>query len=249
MDKKTRFVILTEGRTGKSHLVSILNKHPKLEVLDEKLTTLVSKGAIGQLDWLNEVFYVFKNTKEVVGIATKLRSIIDAKSFMQWIIQNNVKVIYMQRRDHLRLGLSVYRAQLLNKKSKTYNARTKEEILSEASYIDPSVLHHHLTRRLAFEAQLVSFMNEIRVHVPIIDIHYEDLLVDENYVLNLIYSFLKVEPIFDLKSDYYKNTSDNLFESISNLDELKEIYRGTYLENFFPIEISQNQKLEGKKKP
>lgn len=228
-----RFVILTEGRTGKSHFVSLLNSHPDLTVLDERLTPLIKYGAKKQLDWLDEVFYSVDRGDHVVGLATKLRSVINQDAFMDWIIKNKIIVIYMQRRNHLKLGISVYRAQVLNKKHKTYNARSENEVLKEATHIDPVVFYHHFSRRMAFETKLLVYMNKLREHLPIVDIHYEDLLSDQNHILNIVYSVLGIESNFDLKSEYFKNTSDNLADSISNLEELKEIFKGSYLEKFF----------------
>jgi len=227
-----KVIMLTAGRTGKTHLLSMLNKHPDLHFHDEPLTKLISGGSDAQFDWLNRDFFADAGEAECIGMATKVRSLIDEDRFRSWILRNNAQVCYMGRRNIVKLVISEVRALQLNRTAKTYNARSKDEVLASTS-IDPLEFHHYFTQRLGFEARLLNFIDTLRPTVPILEFHYEDLLSRQQQTMDLLFTYMALEPMDGLASDVHKNTSNTLRDSVENLDELILLYKGTRYEPLF----------------
>ena len=210
----------------------MLNQHPEVEFHDEPFTKLLSQGSDQQFAALSRQLLTEVEGVTCIGVATKLRSLIDEDRLRWWILNNNVQTVYMTRRNTVKLVISEVRGLQLNKEKKAYNARSSNEVLGPKD-IDPQLFHHYFVQRLGFEARLGNFVNTLRTHSPILEIHYEDLLDDENYVMSLLFSSFGVEPTFRAPSEIHKNTSDSLRESVSNLDELINLYRGTRFESMF----------------
>ena len=103
----TPFVILFEGRTGSSYLVTSLSEHPNVRAGWEELVRLKALGHEAQAEWTRKALTApLIGRFGAVGFKTKLRDIADPTQFSQLMRDRNVKIIHMQRRNRVKVAIS-----------------------------------------------------------------------------------------------------------------------------------------------
>ncbi len=78
--------------------------------------------------------------------------------------------------------------------------------------------------------ELESFVKGL--HLPRLDLFYEEILLDESALRRRVFGFLGV-PYRNTRAQTFKNTSDDLARSVTNLDELRRLYAGTRYARMF----------------
>lgn len=226
----TRFVILFEGRTGSSYLVSSLATHPRVRAEGEALVRLKDLGHDAQADWVRRTLAAPLLGKwGAIGFKTKLRDIADREQFAELLREQGVKIIHMQRRNRVKVAISEINCNVLYERTKQYNVYKKEDRLP-AIRIEVPDFKEILSMRERLDEELKHFVDGLRLSV--MNVFYEDLLLDEENTLNGIYQYLGV-PSRMTKGASYKNTSDNLRDALLNFDELRASVAGTSYEKMF----------------
>ena len=145
---------------------------------------------------------------------------LDWEKFETYIQQHEFKVIHLSRRNHLKLVVSVVRAELLRQQSGVSNL-----ISNQFQELGPTVIplerFEKARRRIRRQLRLQKVVK--RLKLPLLEITYEDLLSNETGILNQVWDFLEVRRL-RTRGKTRKNTSPNLRSSVLNLDEILSHY-------------------------
>lgn len=226
----TPFVILFEGRTGSSYLVTSLSKHPYVRAGWEELVQLKPLGHQAQAEWARKALTApLIGRFGAVGFKTKLRDIADPMQFSQLLRARNVKIIHMQRRNRVKVAISEINCNVLHARTGSYNVYKKDDRLPPISIEVPEFMGT-LAMREKLDNELKHFVDEL--HLSTLNVYYEDILLDEPGTLQIIYEFIGVAPRMT-KGSSFKNTDDNLRNALLNFEELKAAVSGTPYEEMF----------------
>lgn len=226
----TRFVLLFEGRTGSSYLISGLGTHPEVRAEEEGLVRLKDSGHDAQSAWIKKALSIpLLGKSGAVGFKTKLRDIADPQQFARLLRGLGVKIIHMQRRNRVKVAISEINCNVLYKRTKYYNVYKEEDRLPPIR-IEVADFKETLAMREKLDEELKRFVDDLQL--PTLNVFYEEILQDETNTLSGIYSFLGV-PFHATKGASYKNTSDDLRDALLNFDELKASVAGTAYEAMF----------------
>jgi hypothetical protein len=220
------FVLLFEGRTGSSYIISALNQHPEIKAEGEELAFINTSAS--QINWIKDLFNSTPR-KGAVGFKTKLRVVIDKESFSETLVSYNAKIIFLGRRNIIKSVVSDINANRLKKAFGDYNIRKDKHRLPPPK-IYPDMFNDWLLNRERLDAELNSFVKSL--NLPTLKIFYEDLLMDESGLFTKILSFLGLEHV-EMKGNFLKVTSDDLRYAVKNFDELRSYYIGTPYEPMF----------------
>lgn len=239
----TRFLIISNGRTGSNYLASLLLSHPDIyqygEVIGESylcrpdirekiracgsvryLRNCYRKRIYKQAVGLKILYYQFKPCyAEGWGIN-------DLQEVLTDLVEDrNILVIHLKRRNRLKTMVSVESARLTNEYVKQEEDGENSEI---SVFISPE--------------QASSFFQDVKENEKYFDecfrshrkleIFYEDLITNTEMVSCRILDFLKLDRC-ELKSSTLKQGRKPLSERIRNYKELKETFRDTASERYF----------------
>ncbi|WJW75841.1 hypothetical protein QVG61_01765 [Thiohalobacter sp. IOR34] len=222
--RMTRFVLLFEGRTGSSYLISSLNAHPRVLALEEELRRFKAEGHAAQARWVEQALRLpLLGRRLSRGFKTKLRDIAEPQRFAELLRQQQVRILYMRRRNRIKTVVSALRSRMLKEKTNQYNAYRPEERLGPVE-IPLDQFDRLLIQRERLDAELDAFVEGLGL--PTLPLFYEDILLDEDGLLRRLYAFLGVPPR-RTRGVSFKNTSDDLRQSVLNFDALRAAYADT----------------------
>jgi LPS sulfotransferase NodH len=238
----TRFVVLFEGRSGSTFLVESLDSHSKIRAEKELLAMLKKRFKEGraeageQLEWIENLYLTGNHDYEVVGFKTKFKDILDPEGLANLLKENEVRVILLQRRNRIKLLVSLLNAMRLNEATGDWNLY-KESDRMMTLRVDVEEGQKWLEASEIQNRKLNDYARSLGL--PFLELSYEDILVDQEKTFRQVCKFLGVafEP---LKGGTKKNTSDNLRDVLENFDELKDAFKGTRYEAMFD-EILESQ--------
>lgn len=232
-------IILFEGRTGSTHLATLLQQSPKISFLGEEPAELKSGGWNAQNTWITQLFddpirfndCRIKPSFEVIGFRMKLRDVLDLEEFKHLLEKYNVSIIYMRRLNLVKQAISSIRAIDLSKARGYYNLDYQKHKDGLPSYTIPIQRFDRTLKWIEdVDNKLQQFIQTLTQ--PICRVSYEELLSDRDAVLTKVSQFLDI-PHFQPKDVIAKHTSDNLQDVISNYSELLSHYQNTaYAEMF-----------------
>lgn len=237
-------IIIFEGRTGSTHLATLLHQSPQVSFLGEEPAELKSQGWQAQKEWVCSLFddpYNFddsriKKSAVVFGFRWKLRDVIDVEDYKRLLIKYNVFVIFMSRTNIVKQAVSSIRADDLAESKGYYNVRKDKDKEGLSAYEIPFQRFDKKLKWLVdHDIKLKRFMQEIQQ--PICHITYEQLLSNRESVLGKVSDFLDI-PKFSQKDRTAKHTNDDLSKAVTNFDELVSAYQGTKYADMFS-EITQ----------
>jgi hypothetical protein len=224
------FTILFEGRTGSSHLWSLLDNHPQVRVRREGLVARKKQGWDAQLTWSTEALTApLIGRSRAVGFKTKLHDILEPDEFAGLLKSLDVKIILMHRENRVKAVVSHIRSSLLKQKTGDYNATSEQERLP-AHEIGIDWFDKEMKMREERDSALEVFVDQLSLRT--LRVSYEELLTDESRTMHKIYDFIDV-PYLATESKYIKHTSDDLKDVLKNFSELRAHYAGTPYESMF----------------
>jgi len=224
----TRFVILFEGRTGSSHLISLLDSHPLVRAGTEIISGhLALSGEEERAMVRGELDIDRRDDAVAIGFKTKLSDIREKTEMARVFRESGVRVIRLRRANEVKIAVSVLNERVLRARNELSNA-TSTIMRTEPLVAEPAVIEGLIRQRRAFDDALDAFVQEIAQ--PTLEVLYEDLLADQDRVTHEVLEFLDVPPA-PLRSRVVKNTSDDLRDSIRNFEELQRHFRGTEFES------------------
>jgi LPS sulfotransferase NodH len=241
------FVIIFAGRTGSSHLVSLLNQDPRVLCYPEILVGLnlarqeravhnvahgLSQTRPNGYRIAEEYFTPDLATKlemrpfKAVGFKTKVTDLFHAPALLQHLKWMGFRMIYMRRRNVLKAALSSMNATRLNKKTGAWNA-AKESNVQGALNVDLVKFNQELEHRELVDSLHDWFYAHYQGYKQ--TVYYEDMLEDEGDFLSSIFNFLDVPLTMPrvLRRRFHKNTPDHLEGAVRNYQEFKTYFADT----------------------
>ncbi len=218
-----RFVILFVERAGSTYLTTLLNSHPEIRCVTEKLDAIKQegKGAQAQLEWTDKYLTPpFIGSNRAIGFKTKELDILDQQGFQRILAQKNCRIIQLQRQNTVKAVISTINARRLHDKSGSWNL-LKESDRRPPMEVDLDEFDQLIKLREKWDQDLEAYVQQL--DLPTISLFYEELLEDEAVLVSKIFNFLEV-PHQPVKGKTIKNTKDNLREAIINFDELRAKY-------------------------
>ncbi len=227
-----QFVILFVERAGSTYLTTLLNSHPDVQCVTEKLDAIKNAGggAETQLDWTEKFLTPpFLGPNRAIGFKTKEVDILDPDGFRNILQKHNCRIIQLQRKNTIKAVISTMNAKRLHDVSGSWNL-LKETDRRPPLMVDLDEFAHLIELREQWDRSLENYVR--RLNLPTISLFYEELLQDEKLFLNKVFYFLGVEPK-PVQGKTLKHTKDDLREVILNFDELHSKYADTKYSTMF----------------
>jgi LPS sulfotransferase NodH len=222
---KTKFIILTQHRSGSTNLMTILSKnkglHCDAECLKKRKKELNRNGGVYTLDEerkLFQEFYDFEEDEVIKGFRVFPRHFIDNIEMNSLAEDKDIKIIYLRRNNLLQHVYSIFVAFVLRKfHVKEHNKdwySDKEQITLDLNYVGRRIKwlkrnHKKITKFLTRQKR------------DFIEVNYETLYEEET--LNRIYDYLDYKGERNYKGDFVKTNSKESREMLlTNKDEVNE---------------------------
>lgn len=235
MTERVNYVLLFEGRTGSSYVMSCLESHPNVIATGE---ALANKSAVEQHKWVDEFFknggespsagmkekvkrLIGKGSKQEImacGFKTKLREFTDPEDFKNLLDKHDCKIVYLDRKNIIKQALSGLNVERLYQKYGTYNLKKGQAPLEPFA---PTIEEFEEAIRFKLEKnkQLDDYIQQLSR--PMIKLYYEEILEDHDTFFAKLLDFLEV-PARPMESKFVKNTKDDMREVLLNYDEIKQ---------------------------
>ncbi|MFD1001721.1 sulfotransferase [Ohtaekwangia kribbensis] len=215
------FVILSEPRSGSTMLHTYLNSHTQIKSYGEVLRENIEANAIATetAPYIESLaFKPHATALKAIGLKLFYEYYEDARysnSFNYVINRKDVKIIYLIRRDILKVYVSLKIAQKTNVWSSIKSAENEPRpkiAIDRNDYIQ--FREEHLRHRRLFVTLLKDH--------PLLEVAYEDLVQNPQPVLKSIQQFLGVKPkaLFTLLKQQNPGSVESM---ITNYDEVKDI--------------------------
>lgn len=210
-----------------------LDSHPNISAEKERFAALrehVERGKADQgrqLRWASE-FYSAKAVAEsrAIGFKTKLPDILDPLGFADLLQKRGARVIHLQRRNRIKLLVSLINGIRLDKATGEWNLYRDRDRLCPFA-VDIEEFKIWLQKVESANRQLADYVETLQLQK--LQVTYEEILCDPKSTLAGICQFLEVSSV-DIHGQTKKNTSDDLRRVVLNFDELLEEFRGTRYE-------------------
>lgn len=246
------FIVITRGRTGSTHLISLLSSHPQIQALGEvfgeyKLrnkefhTMLNAVGAGQQLDRL---------LKGAPGKAVGIKLLyyqLEAAYAQEWEVRGlekiagilqadpSLKVIHLKRRQKLETLLSL---KLASKTSTFHIYSEQDPYKQEKIFLTVEECETEFRKATRWEEYYDAFFG----NHPLLEVYYEDLVSRQEEVSSKILRFLSLPEVV-LHSNLYKQNKLAAFEAIRNYPELKNAFLGTQWEGYFNTSVDERPQI------
>lgn len=205
-----------------------LNRHSGISAGGEILANYSNWGP--QLERIIKFYSNNISDKTIsCGFKTKLGDIHDKDEFKKLLCSEQIKIIYLERKNVIKTVVSKFTAIRLNNSKGVWNITDINDRLNKES-IDVDEFDKLLRRTLYYKEELDMFLQGL--NLPVLRLCYEDLMLDESDVFSDVFNFLRVE-YEDIKGIFIKHTNDDLKKYLNNFDDLKMYYKGTIFERMF----------------
>ncbi len=221
--RKSKFVIISQGRSGSTYLNDLLNDHPRLSSYGEFLLLEDFKGIISY-------FYTFLQRKaspskfsktnfyesDVIGFKLLYYQLDKNPDLLNFFKKRRVSVLHLIRKNFIRRHLSLVIA-FNNNKFFTFKEENLKKVVVNCKKI--------LSEMDSYSTEIKILSKRLRGQKRII-IYYEDLCKNKNKELGKIQKFLGVS-VEKLSSNLIKQNPFLIKEMVENYDELEKTLRGT----------------------
>ena len=226
----SRFIVLSQQRSGSHMLMSLLNSHSDIHCNSDSKTVDVKKNG---KEWTYEVG--FNSNSKVNGFLLKIKNDL----YKDISSEDNVKIIYLKRENFLHVLLSKKMAKLFGCYEKEslgislHNAREARESAASINIEEKEAeaFFHTWSRKHRAVKEYVE-KNKLKY----LEVKYRDLCSNTCEEMKHIYDFLEVnslKPSFAEGRGAEKLDPRDVRSSILNYDQLKEYFKTTAYAKFF----------------
>ena len=224
-----KFVVLTRDRTGSNMLIQSLNSHPRIAADYEVFAKLYdrSEAEIMSRTYGRQPFYIRAKGFKIFYYHPQ-----DAADSSVWdMLQaiDGLRVIHLKRRNILNALVSSRIAY----QTGVYGVRNDREA---STYMDDLPTIHFTPEELEADfhknRQWEDWGKRTFENKPMLDVAYEDIASDLSREVGRIVEFLGLPP-HTPKTDFRKQRSRSLSETIENYGELKAHFQDTDWKTFF----------------
>ncbi len=218
--KKRRFLIFSQGRTGSTLLVKLLNQHPEIYCDNELL-----QKSLKQFEQYFEG-RALMTTKPVYGFNVHPYQIMDflnhtnSRSFVKTLLNKGWKIIYLRRDNIFRHALS---NEIAKKRGYFFRSEADFEQAPKV-YINPDDFKQSLAARFKFRRDEEDALEDLSFK----EVIYErDMLKDhqKRKTMAEVYRYLGVDPAFKPQIPFIRSTHDDLSDIVDNIEEISKIGR------------------------
>ena len=215
-----------------------LGSHPQVEAGFEELGSRREEGPAGQLAFAR-AFLTEPRSPPVaaVGFKTKLGDVLDRDGFAALIRETGACSIVLQRRNVVKAVVSWFRSEAVNRATGDWNVYAGSD-RPAPSRIDPDEFERRLERYEGARAALQRYA--LGLERPTLMLYYEDLLADPDALWGSACGFLGITPM-SLAGRAVKATPDDLYQAVTNVDELKAVAGERYQGMFEPAAPSHER--------
>lgn len=237
-----KFIILTTQRTGSTMLWRYLNQHPDMDVSGEifmrKNKSDGTYASFRRKNIKNRLYYFlnrkmlinsyladfFKQRSKSMAVGFKLMYGQVNESLLQWLIENDVKIIHLIRKNTLKMILS----RMTAKKRKLYHTDQYRAIKIIQVPLDPQKTKNEIKRSI----QTVDlFRSKVR-NLESLEIYYEDISTNISNQAKIIYDFLNLSHFECEKIPLKKINPDSIESLVLNYADICQAFTGTEYEKY-----------------
>lgn len=224
-----KFIILGRSRTGSNYLRSLLNSHPNVLCYGEVFREVGVGYEVVDTKKISENKVFHKYASEIKSVGFKLfyyhANTTTTDSIWKYLIENNVKVIHITRKNMLETVVSRKRSELTDAWTKKGENIKSKEMNIELHY-DECLKEFEWTEKLEAKARELFSQN------PVLEVTYEDLSSNPQEIANQICEFLGVSKV-NLITSMQKQNNKKMSDVVSNYSQVKEQFKNTKWEKFF----------------
>jgi len=258
----TKFLIVTQPRSGAAWFMSCLNSHP--QIYCPRLPTLFSKHNLSPIKWFKPHFLTVDKS---ISPYYKYRS----SSFKRQIAHrfNRDKLmydflsdLYAERHDVKAVGYKVNYSQI--KKYRVTISWIEQNDVKIIHLVRDNLLKRLVSHKIARARNLMHSTQAVKpikvridpknltehlrkrqirfdnyrklfievLAVPFLEVSYESLLADHDAATRKVLTFLGIDKFMPLTSELVKVNPDSLEDIIENYSEVKQTLINTEFENF-----------------
>ena len=177
------------------------------------------KGLIHR--YLDQTYSKFED-KEAVGFKLMYSQAAKRPDIVDWLKKNNVKVVHLIRKNHLKTVVSLE----LAKKRGIY--ASTQPLETTKIFLDPDSLQAQLNNR----KELIEAHRSLFKENPYLEIEYEAFVKSRQMETSRLLAFLEVKESQKLTSELAKSNSNSLRDLIENYEEVAHQLRGSRFESF-----------------
>ena len=230
---KTKFIIITQSRSGGGLLNTLLSNHPDLHVDGEIFNTIAKNfKVISPMRYLrarskkcvslNKNVYGFKLKYHHLAIHQGLGDL-KANRFIERLAEDDWKFIYLRRNNILRLTLSSQIAQ-----KRAYRHIKKYSDISHLQKVQINCAS--LLKDLEELERIMLKDEEIMNQIPNLLIEYErDLLNSSCHTATCrkIFKYLNIRENVEVQSNLRRTSTDDISDTVENYAELEATLKNT----------------------
>lgn len=242
----TKFIILTSQRSGSTYFTHLIGSHPNVIAYGESLNEYgigwgKQKSGIQaqkrkQGFWLPirnlsprlflnlAIFHAYPSNIHAVGFKLMYSQILFFPQVIQYLKQENVRIIHLKRYNLLEMYVSLKRSEV----SDTWHTTNAIEAPDVRLYLDPNKCHEYFVRIHSLQQKY----NSIVPYRNMLSLSYEDLMENKTKLLNDVQEFLNLRNAL-LSSRFQKMNRLSLEDCVINYTELKHAFQRTQWKSFF----------------
>lgn len=216
-----RFLIIMHGRSGSSLLVSLLDAHPKMKCSGEILYNQPSRCPEKIVSGLEKYYRHKKGADIAWGFKAKPEQIeacgIPCKSFLEYLIGRDTKIISLIRENVFRSAISVL---LAGHRGGQFHNASGEKIRYDPVFIEPEQVLAVMGQRQSQKEKIQELMSSLPVKG--LSLTYEKHLSNasvQNLTCSSIFSYIGLDDL-SVSSSFKRITTDKLSDSVKNTEEI-----------------------------
>jgi len=150
--------------------------------------------------------------------------VINKKALIEFVKQNNIKVICLTRDDIFKLAVSAYRKNILYKKTRVHNlTKDQKDFVLGSTKLEKSKILSFLEINLSAQKDVCELANLLASNkVDLLHLTYEKLFENTDLTLQKLEDFIGAEIKIRQTEKIFKITDDRLPNIISNYQEFQE---------------------------
>jgi LPS sulfotransferase NodH len=230
---KTPFVVLGTQRSGTTLLITLLDSHPEIFCAGEIFNTNPTKIHHDEFSYRNnknkkiyeflDYFYKKNNKFKAVGFKLMLDQLKLHPDILNFIKNNNLKIISMERENTLK----TYISHLIAKKTNIWASG------SPVKQVRISIDTASIIAELDAIVQKKEENEKISSKFDCLKVTYENLTTNKEKTVRVILNFINVNDRFiELKTSQTKINSDELKDVIENYEEVYTVLKNTSYEKY-----------------
>ena len=242
-----KFVLVTEGRTGSTWVIHLLESHPEIvcfgELFHENFYGTLPDGSQDIVTWnsytaslprahgrierfrmyfkyFDQYIYRQRPGRKAIGFKLSYTQAVRGFAILAYLKAHRVSVIHLLRRNHLDRILS---EDAIHARAQLH-ARVGVTVAPVQIHLEPESLLRRIEDRDQQNRSAREFYSKLGV--PCFELFYEDLLKDQSAMVGVL-RFLGVDPTQPLHSPLQKLNPTDHRQIIANFDEVRDVLEGT----------------------